>query len=104
KHAERVMDRILFLDGMPNMQRLFPVSVGETVEEQFRLDLALEHVAIERLNRGIAQCVTAGDNATRALLEAILVDEEEHTNWLETQLTAMEQIGEAQYLAQQLHS
>ncbi|MEZ5215017.1 MAG: bacterioferritin [Ilumatobacteraceae bacterium] len=104
KHAERVMDRILFLDGMPNMQRLFPVSVGETVEEQFRLDLALEHVAIERLNRGIAQCVTAGDHATRALLEAILVDEEEHTNWLETQLTTMEQIGEAHYLAQQLHS
>ncbi len=104
KHADEVIDRILFFDGVPNMQRLNPVRVGETVAEQFRLDLDLEYAAVERLNRGIALCVAAGDNATRELLERILVSEEEHIEWLETQLTAMEQVGEQNYLAQQLHS
>ncbi len=86
-----------------NMQRLFPVRVGETVHEQFELDLAVEHQAVTRLNAGIAACVTVGDNASRALLERILVAEEDHADWLETQLEAMRQVGEQNYLAQQLH-
>lgn len=102
KHADSIIERILFLDGVPNMQRLYPVRVGETVAEQFRVDLELEYTAIRRLNDGIAACVEAGDNATRALLEGILVSEEEHADWLETQLEAMRQVGEANYLAQQL--
>lgn len=102
KHAERLIERILFLDGIPNMQRYFPVRVGETVPEQFQVDLEVEYAAIERLNRGIALCVEVGDNGTRELLETILVSEEEHTDWLETQLETIRQIGEQLYLSQQL--
>ena len=104
KHADILIDRILFLEGMPNMQRIAPVTVGETVEEQFKVDLQLEYTAIKRLNAGIAACVVVGDNATRALLEGILVSEEEHTDWLETQLESIEQIGIQNYLAQQLYA
>jgi bacterioferritin len=103
KHAELLIERILFLDGVPNLQRLFPVKVGETVREQFELDVAVEHEAIKRLNRGVAACVAAADHASRHLLEEILVSEEEHTDWLETQLETMRQIGVENYLAQQLH-
>jgi bacterioferritin len=103
KHADDIIERILFLDGVPNMQRLFPVKVGETVPEQFQLDLELEYAAIKRFNDGIAAAVAAGDNATRAMLESMLVSEEEHADWLETQQEAIRQIGEAHYLAQQLH-
>ena len=104
RHAEALIERILFLEGIPNMQRLFPVKVGETVPEQFSLDLAVEHEAVRRLNAGIAACVGAGDNATRHLLETILVSEEEHADWLETQLETIRQIGVEHYLAQQLHA
>ena len=104
KHAEKIVERILFLDGTPNLQRLSPLRVGETVPEQLRLDLALEHEAIPRLNAGIAAAVAAGDNGTRDLLEELLVSEEEHTDWLETQLSVIAQVGEAHYLAQQLRS
>jgi bacterioferritin len=103
KHAEILIDRILFLEGVPNMQRLYPIKVGETVHEQFELDLAAEREAVVRLNAGIATCVTVGDNASRGLLEGILVGEEDHADWLETQLEAMRQVGEQNYLAQQLH-
>jgi bacterioferritin len=103
KHAESLIDRILFFDGIPNMQRLFAVKVGESVREQFELDLELEKMAIERLNRSIELCVAKSDNATRALLEGILVSEEEHADWLETQLDAMRLVGDQNYLAQQLH-
>lgn len=102
RHAEQVIDRILFLEGVPNLQRLYKLNVGETVQEQFQSDLALEHVAIERLNKGIETARAAGDNATRELLERILVGEEQHTDWLETQLEAMRQVGVANYLSQQL--
>jgi bacterioferritin len=102
KHAEQLMERILFLEGVPNMQRLFPVKVGETVREQFELDLAVEYEAVKRLNNGIAACVAAGDNSTRHLLEGILVSEEEHADWLETQLETIRQIGYELYLSQQL--
>ncbi len=103
KHAEMVIDRILYFDGVANMQRLFPVRVGETVAEQLQLDLEVEYAAVERLNSGIATAVAKGDNGTRELLAGILVSEEEHIDWIETQQETIRQIGIEQYLAQQLH-
>jgi bacterioferritin len=103
KHADDLIERILFLDGMPNMQRLYPIRVGETVPEQFELDLEMEYAAVKRFNDGIAASVAAGDNTTRAMLEEMLVSEEDHVDWLETQQEAIRQIGEANYLAQQLY-
>jgi bacterioferritin len=102
KHADEVTDRILFFDGMPNYQRYFPLHIGETVPEQFQADLELEYTAVERLNRGIAAATAAGDNGTRDLFERILVSEEQHIDWLETQLETIRQIGAELYLAQQL--
>lgn len=104
RHAERVMDRILYLDGMPNMQRLFPVRVGETVTEIHRADMALEVEAIARLNRGIELCVARSDNGTRELLASILVDEEEGLDELEAHLGIIEKIGEERYLAEHIHA
>jgi len=103
KHADELIERILYLEGMPNVQRLFKVSVGETVAEQLTLDRATEVEAVGRLNKGIALCVDVGDNGSRELLEKILVSEEEHLDWLETQLSLIENLGDTQYLAQQLH-
>ena len=103
KHAERITDRIIYFDGFPNYQRYFPLRIGETVPEQFEADLALETEAIERLNRGIELAVAKSDNGTRELLADILVGEEEHVDWIETQLEAIRQIGLENYLAQQLH-
>jgi bacterioferritin len=102
KHADKLIERILFLDGVPNVQRLNKVNVGETVKEQFELDLRLELDAISRFNTGIALARDLGDNASRELLERMLVSEEEHTDWLETQLGLIEKLGEAMYCAQQL--
>jgi bacterioferritin len=104
KHADVVIDRILYFDGTPNMQRLFAVRVGESVSEQFQLDAELEYAAVERLNRGIALAVEKGDNGTRELLAGILVSEEEHIDWLETQQETIRQIGLEMYLGEQLHS
>lgn len=103
RDAERVIHRILYLEGVPNMQRLGTVSVGETVPEQLSLDLQTERDAIGRLNRGIALCVAEGDNGTREMLEEILEGEEDHADWLETQLELIRQVGDAHYLAQQMH-
>ena len=103
KHAEVLIDRILYFDGVPNMQRLSPLHIGETVAEQFEADLQVEYAAVERLNHGIAVCVAKGDNGTRELLAEILVSEEEHIDWLETQQETIRQIGIENYLAQQLH-
>jgi bacterioferritin len=102
KHADELIERILYLEGLPNLQRLYKVSVGETVPEQLRLDRATEIEAIARLNSGIALCVSLGDNGSRELLERILTSEEEHLDWLETQLALIATLGDAQYLAQQL--
>jgi bacterioferritin len=102
RDAEQLMDRILYLDGVPNMQRLGPVRIGETVTEKLKLGLDLEREAIDRLNKGIARCSDAGDNGSRDLLEEIRDGEEEHADWLETQLELIRQIGEAHYLAQQV--
>ena len=104
KHADEIIERILFFDGVPNMQRLNPVRVGETVPEKLQLGLDLERAAIERLNAGIATCMSAGDNGSRELLDHILEGEEEHADWLETQLELVRQVGEAHYLAQQIRS
>lgn len=102
KHADEVIERILFLDGVPNVQRLGPVKVGERVDEQHRLDLELELAAVERLNQGIALARDRGDNGTRELLERFLVEEEEAVDWLEAQLGIIETIGLERYLAEQL--
>ncbi|MGH9282162.1 MAG: bacterioferritin [Acidimicrobiales bacterium] len=102
KDAEMLIERILYLDGMPNLQRLGPVKVGETVVEKLKLALALETEAIDRLNRGVALCTKQGDNGSRQLLESILTGEEEHADWLESQLDLVAQMGEAHYLAQQV--
>ena len=102
KHADSIIERILFLEGVPNMQRLYPVRVGETVKEQLELDLQVEYEAVKRFNDGIALAVELADNATRHMLEEMLVSEEDHADWLETQLELIRQIGEQNYLAQQL--
>lgn len=102
--AEKLIDRILYLDGVPNLQRYNPVLVGETVPEQLELELRTETEAIERYNRGVALAAAKGDNGTRELLEHRLVDEEGHADWLETQLHVIATIGVENYLAQQLDS
>ncbi|MGI9592883.1 MAG: bacterioferritin [Myxococcota bacterium] len=103
KHADRVIERILFFDGVPNMQRLNPVRVGEDAVEQHRLDLALELEAVERLNKAIALCREKGDNGSRHLLEEILVNEEEGIDWLEAQLHIVDEVGKENYLAEMIH-
>jgi bacterioferritin len=103
KDAERVTDRILYLEGIPNYQRVGPVRIGETAMEKLRLALELEKEAIERYNRGVILAREKGDNGTRQMLAELLVDEEEHADWLETQLDAVAAVGEANYLAQHLH-
>jgi bacterioferritin len=102
KDADALIERILYLDGMPNVQRLSTVRVGETAPEKLTAALDLEKEAIERLNRGIATCTAKGDNGSRDLLEDILEGEEEHADWLESQLELISQVGEAHYLAQQI--
>ncbi|HUJ15208.1 MAG TPA: bacterioferritin [Thermoanaerobaculia bacterium] len=103
KHAEELIERILFLEGLPNVQRLFKINIGENVPEQFKVDLALEMDAIKRLNDGIETCREAEDNNSRHLLEEILEDEEEHVDWIEAQRTLLDQVGVQNYLAQQIH-
>ncbi len=102
KHADEVIERVLYLEGMPNVQRLGKVNIGETVPEQLRLDLELERKALGVLNAGIESCRKAGDNGSAELLEHILEDEEEHANWLEAQLSLIDQVGLQNYLAQQV--
>ena len=103
KDADAIIDRILYLDGIPNMQRLNPVRVGEDPVEQHRNDLAVETEAIERLNKAIALCVSKGDNGTRELLENILKGEEEGADFLESQLHIIDEIGKEAYLAEQIN-
>jgi bacterioferritin len=103
KDADKLIERILYLEGVPNLQRLGTVRVGETVVEQLTVDLELERAAIDRLNTGIALCVSEGDNGSRDLLEDILEGEEEHADWLETQFELIRQVGEPFYLSEQIH-
>ena len=102
KHADELIERILYLEGMPNVQRYGKVNVGQTVPEQFQLDLQVEYDAVKRLNEGIEACRTAGDNGTRTLLERILHEEEAHVDWLETQQETIKQVGAGTYLSEQL--
>jgi bacterioferritin len=102
KHADSVIERILFFDGVPNMQRMNPVRVGEDPIEQHKVDLALEVDAIERLNNAISLCREKADNGTRELLEGILRDEEAGADWLEAQLHIIDQIGKENYLMEQI--
>ena len=103
QHAEKLMERILFLDGTPNMSDYFKINIGRNVEEQFRNDLQLEYDAVKRLNDGIQLCGQANDFGSRELLEHILEDEEEHIDWLEAQLHDISEVGIQNYLAQQIH-
>jgi bacterioferritin len=102
KHADSLIERILYLEGVPNLQRLGKVNVGQTVPEQLRLDLDVEKAAVMSLNTGIELARSLDDNGSRELLERILISEEEHANWIEAQLTLIAQTGEANYLAQQI--
>ena len=102
KHADELIDRIIFLEGVPNVQRYGSIRIGETVPEQFELDLATEREAIERLRTGIVACWDKLDHVTRDLLEDILEDEEEHVDWLETQQETIRQVGLELYLSQQI--
>jgi bacterioferritin len=102
RHAEVVIERVLFFEGFPNVQRLGNITIGESVPEMHRLDLALEQAAVKRLNDGVEICGASGDNGTRALLEKILESEEEHVEWLEAQLELIKQVGAENYLAQQI--
>ncbi len=104
KHADELIERILYLEGVPNVQHIGRIRIGETVPEQFQADRALEQEAIPRLNEGIKLCVEHSDNGTRELLERILVDEEKHLDWLETQLELVERLGEPLYLAEQIRA
>jgi bacterioferritin len=101
-HAEKCMERILYLDGTPNMTDYFKINIGATVEAQFKNDLQLEYDAVKRLNDGIKLCTAANDGGSRDLAEKILGDEEHHIDWLEGQLHAISEMGIANYLAQQL--
>lgn len=104
RDADKVIDRILYLDGVPNMQRLNPVRVGETITEMTTVDLALEVGAVERLNKAIEAARNIGDNGTRMMLEEILKGEEHAVDHLEAQLGVIETIGEAAYLAEHIRA
>ena len=102
KHADKLSDRILFLDGLPNFQALGKLRIGENPRELLQCDLALELEALPALRDGIAHCEAVGDYTSRQLFADILDSEEEHIDWIETQLSLIERIGEQNYLAQQL--
>jgi bacterioferritin len=100
RHAEVLTDRILFLDGLPNFQRLFPLRIGQTISQMFRSDMAVETEAIDRLRRGIEYMRSISDVTSANIFESILADEEHHVDYLETQLGLIELLGEPLYLAQ----
>ncbi len=102
KHADELIERILFFDGIPDLQKYMKINVGKNVSEIFANDLQLEFSAVERLNRGIDICVSMKDNGTRELLEKILVAEEEHIDWIETQLNLVAELGVQNYLSQKI--
>jgi bacterioferritin len=100
RHAETLTDRILFLEGLPNYQRLFPLRIGQTIVQMFDADLLVETEAVERLRRGIEYMRGIGDVTSANIFESILADEEQHIDYLETQLGLVTQLGEQLYLAQ----
>jgi bacterioferritin len=100
RHAEKITDRILFLEGLPNYQRLFSLRIGQTVREQLQSDLAVELEVVERLRPGITMCREKGDHTTANLFEEILADEEHHIDYIETNLELLDRLGEQLYHAQ----
>jgi bacterioferritin len=102
QHAEILMERILYLDGTPNMTDYFKINIGQTVKQQLQNDLDLEYTAVKRLNEGIKTAVAVGDNGSRDLMAKILSDEEHHIDWLEGQLYMIKEMTYENYLAQQL--
>jgi len=98
RHAEVLTDRILFLEGLPNYQKLFALRIGETVKEQFECDMKIEEEAVERLRRGIEYMRSVGDVTSARIFEDILADEEHHIDYLETQLELIAKLGDALYL------
>jgi len=102
KHAEKLIARILFLEGTPNVSKLNKINIGADVESQHKNDLKSEQGAVRAYNEGICMAVEAGDNGTRELLEGILKDEEDHLDWIEAQLDQIEQMGIQNYLVEQL--
>jgi len=104
KHADRLIERILFLDGLPNLQQLGKLFIGEKPSEALACDLRLERQAIPDLKAAIAYCESCSDYGSRELFVAILESEEEHIDWLETQLSLIEQLGEANYLQTKIGS
>jgi bacterioferritin len=103
KHADRLVERILFLEGVPNVAAYDKISVGAAVKQQLENDLALEQAALTVLKPGIKTCLDAHDDASRELLEHIVVDEESHIDWIEAQLHQIDEVGLQNYLAQQIH-
>jgi len=104
KHAQSLIERILYLEGVPNMQKYMKINVGQNVPEQHTFDLEVERQAVARLNKGIELCRSTGDNGSRMLLEKILAEEEHHIDWLEAQLQQIEELGLPNYLANQAES
>jgi bacterioferritin len=102
KHAEILIDRILFLDGVPNIARYDVIRVGEDVKEQFENDLKLEMGGVKHYNEAIDLCMRQKDNGTREILAPILTESEEHVDWLETQLGLIERVGLQNYLSEQI--
>ncbi len=102
RHAERLMERVLFLEGLPNLQDLHKVNVGEDVPEQLTLDLELERHAVPVLREAIGYCREQRDDVSKALFQSILDDEEEHIDWLETQLELVDKVGIQNYLQSQI--
>jgi bacterioferritin len=102
KHADQIVERILFLEGIPNVQAYDKIQVGSNVKQQLENDLGLEQAALTVLRPGIKTCLDARDDATRELLEHIVVDEEHHIDWIETQFHQIKEVGYENYLAQQI--
>jgi bacterioferritin len=102
RHTEQLVDRIVYFDGIPNLNKIGRVRVGKTVREQFGLALELETAQVERLNKAIDTCDSAGDDGTRLVLEPMVSAGEKSIDWLETQIAAIEALGDSAYLAQQL--
>jgi bacterioferritin len=104
KHAQKLIDRILFLEGLPNLQKLGALNIGQNVPEALKADLGLEAHAVPLFKKGIELCSATSDHGSRELLEEILVDEERHVDWLESQLHLIKEIGTENYLAQQIRA
>jgi bacterioferritin len=102
KHADRLIERVLFLEGVPNITAYDKILIGATVKQQLENDLGLEQAALTVLKPGIKTCLDAHDDASRELLEHIVVDEEHHIDWIETQLHQIKEVGTENYLAQQI--